>query len=213
MSSGEAQKGWHYLVGLEVRGPASLDQLSDLITAGTLADSAMISSEDAVRWRLAKEVLEERRNAEYRAPAASQSASDNHIKGPKARTLFDRIGSTLNQVAGTEKLERFDLHEMFSETFQSRSVAEMEQYLIVGTDRTTPRITEVATGWPKPWLFMRFLLFFFVIYAAFVMAYQHFQNDYLVPGLIEMGTSAMPLSTLILFFELNTRETFPSIAC
>ena len=36
------------------------------------------------------------------------------------------------------------------------------------------------------------------------MAYQHFNNDNLVPGLIVMGASAMPLATLILFFELNT---------
>ena len=73
---------------------------------------------------------------------------------------------------------------MFSETFTRRSESEMEEYFIVGTERTTPKITEIQTGWPKPWLFMRFLLFFFVLYAGFVTAYSHFRNDNLVPGLI-----------------------------
>jgi RsiW-degrading membrane proteinase PrsW (M82 family) len=93
---------------------------------------------------------------------------------------------------------------MFSETFKKRTVAEMEQYLIVGAAETTPKITEVETGWPKPWLFARSLLLFGLIYLGFVVAFEQFKTPNLVPSLILMGSFTMPVATLILFFELNT---------
>jgi RsiW-degrading membrane proteinase PrsW (M82 family) len=191
---------WHYLAGAEMRGPISLEQLASLIAGGALAETVMIAPRNSGGWRPAGEVLNELRKFRLLQPTPPDNAGNRD----PSRTWLDQIGDTLSQMAGTEKLEGFSLAEMFSEIFQKRSVAEMEEYLIVGTERTTPPITAVQTGWPKPWLFMRFLLFFFVVYAVFVMAYQHFDNPNLVPGLIIMGTSAMPLATLILFFELNT---------
>jgi RsiW-degrading membrane proteinase PrsW (M82 family) len=198
MNPGMDQKEWHYLIGMEVRGPVSLNEISTLLEAGTIAPDVMIASRESPRLRPAAEVLQEARAGSAAAPPPLPPAA------PAQRNLLDRIGETLSSVAGTEKLEGFSLHEMFSETFTRRSSAEMENYFIVGTDRTTPKITEVQTGWPKPWLFMRFLLFFFVLYAGFVTAYQYFHNENLVPGLMILGASAMPLATLILFFELNT---------
>jgi protease PrsW len=197
MNPGMDEKEWHYLVGMEVRGPVSLDEISRLLASGGISADVMIASRASPRLRPATEVLQEAR--------AGAAAVPPPLSAERAeRNFLDKIGDTLNSMAGTEKLEGFSLQEMFSETFSRRSAAEMEDYFIVGTERTTPKITEVQTGWPKPWLFMRFLLFFFVLYAGFVMAYQHFNNDNLVPGLIVMGASAMPLATLILFFELNT---------
>ena len=70
--------------------------------------------------------------------------------------------------------------------------------------RTTRAIDDVETGWPKPWFFMRVLGFIGVIYFGFSYAVQQFQNSNLIPGLIMMGSLAVPLATVILFFELNT---------
>ena len=154
------EKEWHYLVGMEVRGPVSLDEISRLLASGGITADVMIASRTSPRLRPAVEVIQEvRAGAPAVAPPLPQTS-------PLQRNFLDQIGDTLNQVAGTEKLEGFSLQEMFSETFTRRSVAEMEEYFIVGTERTTPKITEVQTGWPKPWLFMRFLLFFFVLYAG-----------------------------------------------
>ncbi len=197
MNPGMDQKDWHYLIGMEVHGPVSLNEISSLIGAGTIAPDVMIASRESPRLRSAGEVLKEARGEAVLPPLLPQSL-------PAQRSLFDRIGESLNSMADTEKLEGFSLQEMFSETFSRRYATEMEDYFIVGTERTTPKITEVQTGWPKPWLFMRFLLFFFVLYAGFVTIYQYSGNVNLVPGLIILGASAMPLATLILFFELNT---------
>lgn len=212
MNSESSRQEWHYLNGLEVKGPVSLDQLAALIASGALPNGVMVANQTtSPQWRSAAEVIAEsllRQNSSSapppNPPPSSASAANRKSGSSLAEDLLQRVSETLNEVAGTEKLEGFNLKEMFSETFQHRTVAEMEEYLIVGTARTTPPISEVQTGWPKPWLFARFLVFFGLVYFGFVFAYQQFQNLNLVPGLILMGSFATPIATLILFFELNT---------
>ena len=121
-----------------------------------------------------------------------------------APDFLDTIGEALNRTVGTQKLEGFSWKLMFSETFQRRTVAEMEDYLAVGTARTTPSVMEIQTGWPKPWLFGRFLLLFSLISLGFAIGYLHYHNEGLIPGFVLVGTFAVPVATLTLFFELNT---------
>ncbi|BDC50073.1 hypothetical protein F183_A23890 [Bryobacterales bacterium F-183] len=118
--------------------------------------------------------------------------------------LLDSVGSRLNSLASTEKLEGFSLGEMFSEVFKKRSQEEVDEYFICGTSKTTPPIENAVTGWPKPWFFMRVLIFMGLIYFGFLMAWQQFTNMNLLPGLMMMGSLVFPLATVILFFELNT---------
>jgi RsiW-degrading membrane proteinase PrsW (M82 family) len=118
--------------------------------------------------------------------------------------LAQKLGDRLSRLASVEKLEGFSLGEMFSDVFAKRSPDELDAYLVVGTARTTPPIEEVTTGWPKPWLFLRVFAFLAVVYFGFYAAVQQFLNPRLLPGLIMMGSLAVPFATLILFFELNT---------
>jgi protease PrsW len=206
MSDENNTQDWHYLAGMEVRGPVSLEHISRLIAAGTLPDTVLISSKDAPQWRPASSVVITVRAVAVpeRPTPPPQLAGARPAGTSLAEDLFYGISDTLQTVAGTEKLEGFSLKEMFSGIFQRRTAAEMEEYLIVGTPRTTPPISEVQTGWPRPWLFARFLLYFGLIYFGFVFTYQQFHNANLIPGLILMGAFAGPIATLILFFELNT---------
>lgn len=126
-----------------------------------------------------------------------QSSAD--VKG-----LLGSLAGRLNQLASTEKLEGFSLSEMFSEVFKKRTPEEVEDYFVVGTAKTTPPIDEVPTGWPKPWFFMRILMFVGLVYILFAIALAQFQNPNLIPGMIMMGSLAVPLATVFLFFELNT---------
>jgi RsiW-degrading membrane proteinase PrsW (M82 family) len=161
----------------------------------------MVAQDNTSDWRPASEVLEGFPPMQDASQAVPPHRFSVLLLGEK---LLEKVTGTLNQVAGTEKLEGFSLREMFSETFQHRTVAEMEEYLIVGTARTTPSIAEVRIGWPKPWLFSRCLCLFGLTYFAFYVAFRQFGNSYALPGLIVMGTFAVPISTLALFFELNT---------
>src|SRR5262249_6819244 len=54
---------------------------------------------------------------------------------------------SLNKLTSTEKLEGFSLTTMFSEVFKARKRGEIEDYFVVGTSKTTPRLDKVETGW------------------------------------------------------------------
>jgi RsiW-degrading membrane proteinase PrsW (M82 family) len=118
-------------------------------------------------------------------------------------SVLQSIGNRISSLASTEKLEGFSLSEFFSEVFKKRTTDEVDDYFVVGTNRTTPPIAEVATSWPKPWFFFRVLIFVALIYFGFYFAFEQFENIKLIPGLIMMGSLAVPLATVILFFELN----------
>lgn len=118
--------------------------------------------------------------------------------------LLGSLASRLNKLTSTEKLEGFSLSAMFSEVFKARKPGEIEDYFVVGTTKTTPPLEEVQTGWPKPWFFMRVLLFLLAIYLIFSKTIDVFGNPNLVPGLMVMGALAAPLATAVLLWELNT---------
>lgn len=115
--------------------------------------------------------------------------------------------------ASLDKLEGFSLKEMFSEVFQKRTQDELDDYFQVGTRLTTPEITEVPTGWPKPWFFGRMLLFVGLLYFVQYLAFQQFRNSLMLPGMMITGALAMPFATAILFFELNAPRnvSFPRV--
>jgi protease PrsW len=75
---------------------------------------------------------------------------------------------------------------------------------VVGTAHTTPALADITTGWPKPWLFVRVLIFVVVVYILFLVSLPYFGNPRFLPGFMFLGSLAVPLSTLVLFFELNT---------
>ena len=136
------------------------------------------------------------------APAAH--APSVHDYGAAASNVLAGIGAHLSAFTSTGKLEGFSLSDMFSETFRHRSPDEIESTLLVGTARTTPDILEVKTGWPKPWFFMRVFLFVAAVYVLFLASLVYFANPKFIPGFIFMGSLAVPLAVLVLFFELNT---------
>lgn len=118
--------------------------------------------------------------------------------------LLNGVIARLNHIACTEQLEGFSLTQMFSEVFKKRTTDEIEEYFIVGTPLTTPRIESVQTGWPKPWYFARVLIFLGFAYLGLLTALNQFGNPNLIPGLILLGSFATPASVVVLFFELNT---------
>ncbi len=132
------------------------------------------------------------------AAAAAAAAEHEH------KSLVGGVSSRINRLAGTEKLEGFSLKEMFSQVFKKRTPEEVEDYLIAGTLKTTPNITDVQTGWPHPWLFARVLGLLVLAYFGLVMGWNQFQNTNFIPGIMLLGDFAVPLAMVVLFYELNT---------
>jgi len=113
------------------------------------------------------------------------------------------LSDKFTDLIGLEELEDFRLSHIFSEVFKKHTTEEMEEQLITGTTRHTPDLSELEVRWARPWLFARLLgasaALAFILYAGFEM----FNNLNLIPGLIFVGSFAVPLSTLIFFLEMN----------
>ena len=113
------------------------------------------------------------------------------------------LGDRISVAAGVERIEGFSVREMFSEVFKKRTEEEIEDYFTVGTARTTPSLVQVSADWPKPWAFARTFLLSSAAYALLYYGYQQFENNYFLPGIIAIGSVAIPLAVLIFFFEMN----------
>ena len=116
------------------------------------------------------------------------------------QTATDSITDKL----GLEKIEGFSLSALFSEVFRKHDPDEVECLLTVGTKITTPKLNASMGIMPNPWIFFRVLSGTVIAYLIFLFAWNKFHNINLIPGLIIIGSFAIPFSVLVLFFELNT---------
>ncbi len=127
------------------------------------------------------------------------------VGGAKGGGLgLQRIADNITDRLGLDRIEGFSARQLFSEVFKSRTPDELERYLAVGTPATTPALTEQMGQWPRPWLFLRALAFALLIYAPLYFGWTHYRNVNVLPALIMVGSFAVPLATVVLFFELNT---------
>jgi RsiW-degrading membrane proteinase PrsW (M82 family) len=145
-------------------------------------------------------------NAARPDAARHAAAAAGPAAGPAAGAGANRpvdLGDRFSDLIGLEALKDFKLGEVFSEVFKKHTQEEMEEQLITGTARHTPSLAELAVGWAKPWLFARLLAVSALLALVLYIAFGFFHNIKLVPGLIFVGSFAVPVSTLIFFLEMN----------
>ncbi len=100
----------------------------------------------------------------------------------------------------------FSWKELFTDAFSKHSEEELEQHWAAGTIGNIPSIENVNTGCPKPWAFVRVFGISLVTYLILLFCWNEFHPVNLLPGLIIVGTMAIPFSVLIFFFEMNVRR-------
>lgn len=128
-------------------------------------------------------------------PAAATSANTTN--------QVNSIRQGFTRLIGLEELKDFKLKDIFSQVFRKHSFTDMEDQLITGTVRNTPAITDIETSWAKPWLFSRLLVLSIVLTVVLIIGFRMFDNPNLIPGLMFIGSFAVPVSTLIFFLEMN----------
>ena len=151
----------------------------------------------------------QRRVLAHRAQTPAESAAESGKRvdlEEKVRKSVTNLHDRFNDFTGLEKLEGFSLTALFSEIFGKHKAEDIEEFFTVGTPRATPSIEAVDTSWPRPWLFFRALAFSIVMYLALSGGYDYFHNSNLIPGMMLMGTLAVPFSTLLFFYEVNVRQ-------
>ena len=132
-------------------------------------------------------------------PPLHQTASIKH----GAAAAFDRVTGRIASIAGVEKIEGLHRKDFFSEVFKKRTDDEIEQLFTTGTKTTTPPLETIDTRWPHPWLFFKAMIAAALLYAGFYIGAVQFGNYNFLPGLVLVGSFAIPLATLIFFVEMN----------
>ncbi len=124
----------------------------------------------------------------------------SNVKEIGIQSLSDLITERL----GLEKIEGFSLGSFFSQVFGKHDPNEIENLFTVGSILTTPKLNPSMGQLPNPWLFFRVLIGTVFVYFLFLICWYKFENPIVIPGLIMVGSFAVPISVLILFFEINT---------
>ncbi len=117
--------------------------------------------------------------------------------------LLGSATSTVASLAGLQSVQRFSFADLLSETFTRRTPQEIEAYMSVGTLATTPPLAQVSAEWPRPWLFARVLLSALLIAFMFYVTVMVFQITVGVPGMLVVSCFVVPLTVVLLFYELN----------
>lgn len=110
---------------------------------------------------------------------------------------------SLNEYVGNERPANLNWRVLFTDVFKSHTMEEAEDVFICGTKTTTPNVSSVSKDWPHPWLYSRVLLMFVITFALLWICVNAFGNLNAFPGMIVIGSFAVPLSTMVLFMEAN----------
>ena len=129
--------------------------------------------------------------------------TDQNVDHHNGQGLIDNVTSQINAWTGGKGAVKVSLGDFFAQVFKRHSTEEAEELFIVGTDKTTPSLSDIVNDQVQPWLFSR--VWGFVLAIGILM--------YFLLGLlpaygiwISMDTFlavAVPVSALVLFFECN----------
>lgn len=116
-----------------------------------------------------------------------------------SRSIFDKI----NDYVGNTGSKELNWKNLFSDVFKHHTTDEAEEIFICGTKKTTPALSNVSSTWPNPWLYSRVFVVFTIVFILLKLCLECFTNMLVIPGLIMVGSFIVPLTTLVLFFEVN----------
>ena len=137
------------------------------------------------------------------------SCGEKFIKGnsqEEDNSFFYEFAHYVDMVPKLEQSVEPKMQNIFSRVFRNHSELEAERLFIVGTALTTPKISEVKSTWPKPWLFARVFIISLLAFVGLHIGFSYFSNINFIPGLIIVGAFAVPLTTLIFFWEMNAPQ-------
>lgn len=178
---------WFYAEGDGRKGPVDLHALRQLHADGRLRDDATVWKEGVDSGMPLGAVL---------SVAASTSA------GSTARRFLSNVGKKISAVAGVPEIDDVPVQSVLTSGFHE--TGPNEDIFSVGTSTTTPPLSSVAAGWPRPRVWWRIFVGAVVAYLLMRVGVSEFHNPRFTPGLIMIGSFVVPMSVVVFFFEMNT---------
>ena len=158
--------------------------------------------DDAVREERERKVATELLGAMKEKQSTREKIVEG-IKNPK------NIVEGLGKVGGAEGVGEFEPQKFFGGINKKQTEDDLVKSLFVGTSTTTPSINDISTDYPQPALFFRLIILSFIVFYGFVFVFNQSPVPTAFIGIIITGSFAIPLATLLLFFELNIRKNVP----
>jgi protease PrsW len=197
---------WYYAVGEERRGPFESAELLRMIRDGKLTRGTLVWTKSMADWAPAGSVSD-LQDAPW--PAAVRDETAPPIpKGPavprvSAGDMLRGVSRKLSSLADLPTISRMPVRQILIGGLTKATRAEdMEETFAVGSPTTTPPLSAIPDGWPTPRVFWRVLGAAIATYVLLRLGVTEFHNP--IPGMIVIGSFLVPLSVVILFFELNT---------
>ncbi|MGN0266258.1 MAG: hypothetical protein ACI4D7_01125 [Lachnospiraceae bacterium] len=132
------------------------------------------------------------------------SLSKENISG-KIGDFADKV----SRMAGGDEHVELKFADLFTDMLKKHSPEEAEELFICGTSNTTPKIQDIATEWPHPWLFLRVGAYLALTFAMLYIICTSFHNSNGLPGLMFVGSMIVPFMILVFMFEVN----YPPLSC
>lgn len=138
-------------------------------------------------------------------PFAEQSKCDSISHGDALKPDADAQMNARQERPFECRGKKSEFLSLFSGVFSKHSSCEMESCFAIGTEKSTPNIQDVDPV-PRPWIFARLMAVSVGLYLLLLFIWKVWENTTLLPALMVVGSFAIPIPTLVLFWELNVRR-------
>jgi protease PrsW len=192
---------WFYVHNGSTAGPVPADALARLVKEGVILPMTYVWQEGMPSWVLASGVP----SLLPPAPAIPLPPSPVPIPPPvSGRSILGQIGVSISHATELPTLSGVPIREVLLGGLQPGvTTSHIEDLFIVGTETTTPDLATLPSGWPTPRVFWRIFAVSMAAYLLLMMGLRQFGNVNFLPGMIVLGSFVVPLSVVVLFFELN----------
>jgi protease PrsW len=190
---------WYYVQNGAPAGPVGPDAFARLAVDGAVQATTYVWQEGMPAWRPAGEIP-----GLLPPPPPPLAMPLPPIPPPSGRSILGEIGFNISRAAEVPTLSGVPIREVLLGGLQPGvTTSHIEDLFIVGTETTTPPLFAIPSGWPTPRVFWRIFFGAMAIYLLLLMGLRQFQNIHFAPGMIFIGSFVVPLSVVVLFFELN----------
>ena len=115
------------------------------------------------------------------------------------------LGGRISDVTRLPRIDDVPVREILTAGLgKDGSGLSVEDAFTVGTPTTTPPLSAIPVGWPKPRVFWRILGLTLATYVVLRVALENTNNMLLLPGMIVIGAFIVPLSVAVFFLEMNS---------
>lgn len=109
----------------------------------------------------------------------------------------------VSRFSGLQPLPEFRISSLFADVFKNRPGSDFDALFNCGSLATTPDPATLGPDLPRPWFYLRMLIFGSLILFALCFGYERFPDPKFLPPLMIAGAFLVPLACVALFFELN----------